>query len=172
MRTSKGFTLVELIAVMVIMSLLAGVVLIKAQTPLNSARMRDVVDQIVGFDRLTRSFAVEQNKPVHLVMDLAGGELRRTDPDETEVYGEPFVLPRGCRLARLLLGGEEIEIGSTAISFSRAGMSASYGLLVEGPGGRQQWLVVPGLTGLAVEVEDEHEARDILDAGGQRPDSH
>ena len=168
---SRGFSLVELIAVLFIISLAAGVVLLKAAGPLNSASMRDVIDQIAGFDRLTRSYCLEHDRSVKFLVNLAAGEITRTDAEGAELLGEPLVLPRQWVIARLLVGEEDVEVGSMEIAFSRAGLSRSYALLLEGPGGRRQWIVVPGLTGLVVGIDDESEVRAILDATRKRPDA-
>ena len=168
---SKGFSLVELIAVLLIISIVAGAVMLRVQGPLHSTQMRDVIDQVRNFDLPTRSYALEQDRPVHLVVDLAAGELSRTDTQGTQLLGEPLKLPLGCRIARLLVRGEDVSTGSIAIGFSRLGLSPSYAVLLEGPGNRRQWILVAGLSGEIVEIDDEQEVQNILDAAGQGVDA-
>jgi len=170
-RTTRAFTLIELIAVLLIISLVSAVIIVKVDGPLNTVGMRDAVDQLAGYDRLTRSYCRELDKPAHLVVDLDTGELKRTDADNDELRGESLVVGRNYRISRVLIGEEDVELGSVAVPVSRQGLSPSYALLLEGPGGRRKWLLVSGLTGLLVQIDNDSEVRDALATTRERPDA-
>ena len=53
----RGFTLIELTVVLLIVAILAGVVTLRLQGPLHRAEMRDVIERIAFFDHLTRVHA-------------------------------------------------------------------------------------------------------------------
>lgn len=50
------------------------------------------------------------------------------------------------------------------ISCSWLGLTPTYGLLLEGPAGRRQWILVAGLTGETLEPETEDDVRAVLAA--------
>ena len=169
--TKKGFSLIEITMVLLIAALAAGAVTLRLQGPMHSARMQDVAERIATFDRLSRTYAREHDRPVLLVMDLNESRLTRTGEDDSGPLGSPLELPGGCAIRRLMVGRQDIAMGRLSIRISRRGLTPTYGLLLEGPAGRRQWLLLVGLTGQLVTVNDEDEARDILAATARRRDA-
>lgn len=160
MRRS-GFTLIELAAVVLILSIVGAAVAIKVQGPLSVSSTRELVDRVRDFDGLTRLAAVENDRRLLLEVDLDLGELRRTDPDRREPSGEPLALPAGFRIGALWTLGERHASSTVTVPFSPGGLSRSYGLQLEGPGGGR-WIVVAGLTGQCTECEGEAEVEKVL----------
>ena len=151
----RGFTLIELTVVLLIVAILAGVVTLRLQGPLHRAEMRDVIERIAFFDHLTRVHAREHDRPLRLVVDIVAGDITRNYGDSIEQAGAPFELPRGCEFTKLYVGGDQISAGSTSMICSRRGITPTYALQVEHDTGLRQWILVAGLTGDAVEVSDE-----------------
>jgi len=166
-----AFSLIEITVVLLIAAIAAAAVTLRVRAPLRRARMKDLVGQIAAFDRLTRAYAGEHDRPLRLVVDMAGRQLRRTDERATEALGRPLELPSGWTIGRLLIGGRDVTAASAAISFSRRGLSRSYALLIEHEAGPKQWILLAGLTGELIEADDEDRIRDILAAVGPRRDA-
>jgi len=168
---ARGFSLVELAVVILVLAIAAGAVTLRLGGPLRAARLRDLTDEIVAFDRLSRTYAREQDQAVRLEVDLACGRFRRTDAHGRETIGREVQLPGGWRIARLLVGREDLGAGAATIRYSRQGLTPTYALLLEDPGGTGRWLLVAGLTGQVLEPNDEEEVRNTLAALQARPDA-
>jgi len=175
-----GFSLIEITLVMLIMAIVAAAVTLRAQGPMQSAKMDEVAAMIGDFDRLTRVYARRHDRPVLLVVDLSTGRLSRTARDGAyssgEDIGEPLELPQGYTIDALMVRRQDIRAGSASIAFGRRGLSATYAILLVGPGGRSQdptqkrWLCVTGLGGQVLEMaeSDEEQLRDLLAATAPR----
>jgi prepilin-type N-terminal cleavage/methylation domain-containing protein len=160
----RAFSLIEVTLVVLILAITAGAVALGVRSPIHRLGLDQCVDEIVAFDRLTRVYAREQDRPVRLMVDLDGGQFRRTDERAVEELGQALVLPSGYRVARLLLLDRTIGSGGVALSYSALGLAPTYAILVEGPGGRRRWMLVAGLTGQVRECGDEEEVSNILAA--------
>ncbi|MBM4033135.1 MAG: prepilin-type N-terminal cleavage/methylation domain-containing protein [Planctomycetes bacterium] len=165
----RGFTLIELAAVILALAIVAAVAVLRLEGPLRRARMGDVVDLVAAFDRLARDYAMTHDRPVWLVVDVPQRRLRRASGEDGADLGAPLALPQGYRVAQVWLRGQPRSHARTAIPCSQHGLTPTYGLLIEGPAGRRQWLVVAGLSGQSMQVQDEREARTILDSAAARP---
>ncbi len=164
---SKGFSLIELAAVLLIVAVAAAAVTLRTEGPLRRARMRDVTGHLAEFDSLTRVYARQHDRPLRLVVDLATGRISRSDERGNRI-GTSYELPSGCTIARLVVPSEDITVGSMAISCSRGGFTPSYAMLIEDGSGRRQWLLWAGLTGELVRIDDEKEVEDIFTSLGGR----
>jgi len=163
---AKAFTLTELAAVLLVLALLAGAAALRLEAPLRRARLEDVAQRIVAMDHLSRIYARQQDRSVWIEVDLAPGRLRRTDARGRDL-GAALELPGGYRVARLLVRGpngasQEYWTGCVAIQCSRVGLTPTYGLLLEGPAGRRQWVLLAGLTGEATEPETLDDVRKVF----------
>lgn len=156
----KGFTLIELSVVLVVMSVAAAVVVLRIDGPLRRAEMSDVIGKIKHFDHLSRTYAKEHDKRLLLTFNLTDGRLSRTDEDMYDA-GEPVVLPDGFYISRLAVGNEDIDSGVMTICCSEQGFTQSYALLIEHTSGRQQWLVFAGMTGNVLEPDNDKDNEEI-----------
>ena len=165
----RGFTLIELTVVLLILAIVAGAVTLRMQAPLYNARMRDVVDGISQFDHLTRTAAKEQDRPLRLVIDLDENFLTRADGRGKELDIPPFRIPKGFRIKTLLVRHREISGGKAMVRCSRKGLLPSYALAITS-GKRTQWILFTGLTGHRILLTDEGQIREILRSTGRRAD--
>jgi hypothetical protein len=150
--------------VLLIMAIAAGVVLLRTEGPMNQARMRDVVDQMIAFDGLSRARAIQQDGPVHATIDLNAGQVRWAHLDNGTSFAPAVRLPEGYAITAVQIRGAATRGNTADIYYSRLGLSPSYALRLDGPNGRRQWLLVTGLTGQVLEIANEQEVRDILAA--------
>lgn len=167
---SNGFSLIELSVVLLVIAIAAAAVTLRSEGPLHRARMRDVTGRIAEFDRLSRVYAAQNDKALRLNIDLARREFSRSDR-RGDQPGSVCRLPAGWTIEKVVMRDKEITSGSTAISCSRHGFTPSYALLIEDGKGRRQWLLLAGLTGELVKVDDEKEIADIFAALGGRSDT-
>lgn len=161
---ARGFSLIEITAVLLILSIAAGAVALKSHVAIRKARMRDAAERVVDFDHLTRVYARRQDKPVRLLVDLSAGRISRTGRSGQDVLGAALDLPAGCTIMSLVLGEKSFTVGSVAIGVSRHGLSSTYALLLRDGAGREQWILFAGMTGEVLWPEDENELRQIVSA--------
>ena len=164
MTGPRGFTLIELVAVLAIMALTAAAVALDIRGPLRRIGMRSCLDEVVAFDRLTRTYAQEQDRAVQVMVDLGAGRLRRTDEEGRADLGTPVEVPAPYRLARLRLAGQDIRWGTAALACSPQGLTPTWAILVEGPGNRRRWAVFAGLSGQVLETENDHDVDSLFAA--------
>lgn len=161
-----GFTLIEIMVVLLILSLIAGAVVLRVQTPLKHAQTQDVTDALAAFDHASRDAAREQDRQFRLVITPATGRLSLADDRGQPVPSVALTLPDSFRLERLWVRNQDIGRREVALSISRNGSSPSYAMELSGGAGRR-WLIVAGLTGQVIQVEHEDEAQYILAATGE-----
>ena len=133
-----GFTLIEVLAALVLAGLLAAVAVTSLAGPARAARMEDQVGRLTAFDAAARR---------------DGGTVER-DGDTLRVGEVALRLDRGFRVESVLPDDEIVITG---------GRSADYAVELVG-GGASRWVVFLGLTGRAVEVEDQDAAREVVEA--------
>lgn len=159
----RGFTLIELSVVILIVGIAAAAVTLKVQRPLQFARLGDAVGALVDFDQTTRSAARGQDRPLRMMMNVSSGTVRRLGETGQTPGGSTLGLSSPVRLARVLVRQQDCRDGEIAIMCSRKGLTPTYAVLLES-GSRRQWVVFVGLSGQVVQVDSENEARDILAA--------
>lgn len=167
---ARGFTLIELMAVVMILAVTSTVVIVKVHGPLRASGLRSLTDEIGGFDRLTRMQAVELDAPLLVMVDLDKGEIRRVDPEKREARGGPLSLPSGFSITQMRVRGENVESGTVSVLYSRQGLCASYAIEITGPG-EKKWLLVTGLGGSITELANENEAETVLAVTTPRNDA-
>lgn len=155
--------------VLLILAISAAAVTLRIQGPLHNAQMSDVVERVAEFDLLTRTFARENDQPVWVCVNLHENQIQRSrkEQDTYKECGGALTLPDGFSISRLMLRENSYEHGSVTIRFSRVGFGPSYVLRLTGPGDREQWILVTGVGGQLVQITNEEEARNILEATKQ-----
>jgi len=98
----RGFTLLEITVVLAILAIAAGAIVIRSHVSLRKAQIRDTVEEICDFDRLTRVQARQQDVALQMVYDLTAGTLTRQDSDQ-RACGRQLLLPEGQKIQKLIL---------------------------------------------------------------------
>jgi type II secretion system protein H len=158
----RGFTMIEILAVMVLLGLAAGVVAVNIRGPMREASLEEVVERIVDFDGQTRAIARRKGRPLRLRVDLTAGRLSRSDAETGEELGAPAVVLGGWRVEELRVRDEPIGSGTATLSVSRRGLSQSYALLLVGPHGERRWLLCAGLSGHFTQYDSHDGIENIL----------
>jgi len=96
MRKKQGFTLLELIVVLVIIGIVAGVAVPRFTGSFDSIRFRKTMNELVYFLREARIKAMSSAEATSVVFDLRGGYCYNEDkrifimPREIEVFTDKF----------------------------------------------------------------------------------
>jgi len=169
----RAFTLIELAAVMAILAVIAAAVAINMRGPISRARARDLPGEIRHFDYITRASAQSMDQDLKLLIDIPGGRLRRLDPMTATEIGRPMQLPTGWRIDQVRIAGsdEPIRRESAVIACSPAGLTPTYALKLTGPQDRTTWLLVAGLTGESMEVNNDDSIEEIFQTLSQGHDA-
>ncbi len=140
---NRGFTLIELIVVLVIIAVLSGLVMLSVGSTMDRHRLHQAVETIETFDMRLRREARAWRQPIRASVDTHSKVLTVPLADGNE---RVFRLPQrvdvlSWRLATQRSGGQQL-----AIAVDGDGRSPSY--VVElGSGKLRLWLVVLGGSG-------------------------
>ncbi len=157
-----GFTLIEVMAALLILAIVAGAVALSVAGPRRSAETEDVLGELIHADRLARHTARRHGRAVELVFDLAAGRVERRWIDGPDEESYRYELPKGFRFGELILADRRIASSSASVVCSRAGRTPTYALRIDAPGGRRRWVLFAGLSGEATEIADERQLEEIL----------
>lgn len=160
----RAFSLIEAVLVLALMALLMGGATLVLRGRLSSERLGDAVGRLVEFDRVTREVAQSQTRKCELRFDLNVGTL-------TRAAGAIFNPGGAYRISRVRTDAGLSQAGELSIPFSRRGQSPTYAMMLESKTQRQ-WIVVAGMTGKSVLIQDEHELDEIFrDSADDRRDA-
>ncbi len=162
--SNKGFSLIEITMVLLIMGIAAAAVTLRIEPQLRHAQMDQVIRDIVEFDQLTRALARRHDQQLRLVLDTSAGELRRLDVSGLESCGRAIVIPDDYAITKVLVRSQEVAAGTISLSCSRKGFMPTYAVRLVGPRYRQQWILLTALGGHEVMIDDSdaNKLSDIL----------
>ena len=158
-----AFTLVELLAVMGLLSLFVAALSFNYKTPMELARLRNAQERIEGIDRRLRLAANRRGTPVELQVEVDDGVFTVKDRENSEQFGGSYRLPPSIRLNRVYVNGEQAAGRETIIRYCSTGPTKTYAIGLEGAGGQSRWILFVGATGQTVEFADLSGLRPFLD---------
>lgn len=163
----RGFSLVELTAVMALLAVLAASATLQYQSVLARSRMEDALGRLEQLDRQARAYASGHAESLVLGLDLSAGRLWCQDASGRDMpWGVD--LPENLRLAQAVLASGPFSSGTASIPVSPQGISRSYAVCLEARNGRRQWIAIAGLTGQIWHPEAEP-TFSVLREGADRP---
>ena len=173
---SRGFTLIEVSAVIVILALVVTVATAYLDDTLPSSRLESAARSLASRIESLRTFSVAQGKSYRIEYDLARHGYRTVTPfradgrfaeTEEERVAQAWVsLPDGVVFDDVVVGGgERIVEGIVAIDFSPLGASVDHRIHLrrEHPE-RKFTLAVAGLTGQVRFVEGYEEGAEVTES--------
>ncbi|TWT98398.1 prepilin-type N-terminal cleavage/methylation domain-containing protein [Stieleria varia] len=154
----RGFTLIELIVVLVIIAMLSGLVVLSVGSTMDRHRLSQAVETIEAFDMRLRREARAWRQPISAKVNTQSKTMVVPQADGSErlfqLHQRVDVL--SWRLATRRSGGRQVEI-----AVDGDGRSSSY--VVELGGGKSRvWLVVLGGSGQTFVTPRQDEARGLL----------
>ena len=173
MKSRAGFTLIETIVAVVILSIIAGAAAFSFRASLQSASARDALEQIKYLDSTARQRAQRFGQPVEITIDISNSTIARREGSRKNDQSFLASLPRAYRIDQVNISGRSSFDGEVVVSFSPQGHSASYAIHVTGPD-FDRWILFAGMSGqmTVLSEKDESIIQDILaGTGGVRRDA-
>jgi general secretion pathway protein H len=152
---SKGFSLLELIIVLIIISLLTLLVTPRLTRTISHMEVRSVAKKISAVLRFSRNNAINKNKIYQVNFDAESGLVSVQSADEggdTLTQQNSYPLPKEVRIEKVEAGKTLIESSHPAFEFYPNGGTNGGTAVVRGGEGRAYAIQVDFLTGV-VKVE-------------------
>ena len=169
----RGFTLIEMLVVLALSAILAGVVTVSLAGTFHAARAQDVAGRIETYDRLAREYFRGFGRTGQLVFDLGRGTVTRVSSEASAgtdpTTGGALHLPSGFHLAEVTTASRTSTSGEASVACSADGQTPSYAVELADDRGSHYWMVVAGLTGRVAQARDDQEVQDIFATIGRRP---
>jgi prepilin-type N-terminal cleavage/methylation domain-containing protein len=157
-----GFTLMELMMVVVVIGLISGTVALSWESILPRTRLNSEVRGIAGMLQSTRSDAIARNAEFYVEYDLTedtyqvltafrkeGGLMSLRDEEDERLGLGARKLADGVQLASIYLNGEEYTDGKVRVRFDPLGAASDHALVVIQPAYEATYTIeVLALTGL------------------------
>lgn len=177
----RGFTLVELMVVVVIVGLVVGIAATRMDFMVPKYRLRGAAREVAGLMKQARSRAAGSGKDVYVEFDLPKGlywilvafpkseeGLGQADPRALEyqpVYQQ--ALPDGVKFVDVIQGAQEkTDTGRSRMRVTPFGSSAHLIVNLKNEDGREISVKMNGFTGSVTFFEGRMEAEEILEDSG------
>ena len=157
----SAFTLIELLAVIVLLGIISTAAALTFRSSLQSASSNDAMNQLKYLDSTARQRAQRFNQPADLIFDVSNGTISRRDGSKRNEESFTAALPRGFSIDQINIAGNSIFNGEASVPCSPAGLTPSYAVHLIGPN-VDQWLLFAGLSGQMSIFKDEQAVLDIL----------
>lgn len=155
-RISAGFTLIELVVSLAILSILSLLVFARSSQQVQRARMSQFVEQIQMADSLARIAARRGNDSV--LLDFQP-RLRRIEKrsDANRRQDRVYEVPNVVREMRVRTDSEKHNWSAspTQIEYGSLGHSSNYAIRLTMRGGTVRYVAVVGASGQTVVTSDE-----------------
>lgn len=139
MRDNKGYTLIEIIAVMAIMALAIGMAMPIFAKTLASVQLQTDAQKMASLLRMARQQAMTSGQPKTVVFYPASGKYKVNG--STSYYLHPGIGFIGATTFTTKLGGQPI------CGFSPAGAPSSGGTVTLGNGSERRYVIVNPVAG-------------------------
>lgn len=173
-RWRLGFTLIEMMVVIVLLALLVSMATFQLRGPLQDATYTGNIERLQFLDQQVRAHAQRFGQQSELIIDLDTGGLASSGTSDASTENALRFTPRGgTKIEGVLLADGSIHSGTAKIRISDRGQSATYALQLRSPAGQQEWLLFVGLTGQSLRLKDENEIDQLsrlLSASGDDAD--
>jgi len=154
-----GFSLAELLAVVVVIGLIAGVVSMNFMATLPRAELNSTVHDLAAAVKGAHSDSIARNAEFRIYYDLDGGLYEVSSPfklggglaqrDEERQVVKRQLLPDSISIARVTIAGIDYTEGKVFVAFSPLGAATGHTInLVQNPAETYTTLEVLPLTGL------------------------
>ena len=157
MTTRRAYTLIEMIVVIAILAMMAGLVVPRVVSMVNGQASRDFQSALVRLGSEARLLAIESGDTVRVTYDDNRGEIVfETLDDETGVAQESdtVLLPNSAQLTSFTLRGRQVPITDWVLEFFPDGSGTEAGLEVQ-DGTRLYSVLINGQGGTAEIIDGE-----------------
>lgn len=154
-----GFSLIEMLAVLVILGLMAGIVMVSWRAILPAEQLHSAVRALAGSLQSARSEAIARNGEYRIQYDLENGRYRLVTPfksggglaarEEDKLAFPWTVFPKGISFHQVTVDGVEYTKGLVYVRFDPLGSASGHTItLVQKPDDAYFTVDVQSLTGL------------------------
>lgn len=158
-----AFTLIEVVAVLVLVGLLATAVSFTFADRHAAVRIEDLADQLVYLDGVTRSYAKRFGRPVAMRIDLNRGQIERLGTSDGGQAKSLYAIPKSFSIERIVTGTGSIERGEIIVSYSAQGLTDSYGIVISSDQSRSnRCVLVLGFSGQAIVAQNPEQLEEML----------
>jgi prepilin-type N-terminal cleavage/methylation domain-containing protein len=161
-RDRSAFTLIELMAVLVLVGLVSATAMLRFGATTHRAQFEWSLERVMAADRLLRTHSVTCGQPGHLEFEIGTGRLERVFGAKRDA-APPVELGAKFRITRFLAGQRHGETGKVEVAYSPEGHSETFAIEIEGPGDQSAWILFAGLTGQTRRLEDRRDVERILE---------
>jgi prepilin-type N-terminal cleavage/methylation domain-containing protein len=177
----EGFTLLEVMLVVLIGAILAGAAILSLSHSAAKVSVDDTLRRIVYLDNLVRHTARQSGNVQQIILDLTAQTI--TEPNLQAASDSSWLqslhMTQGIRIERAwVIGTDQSDSqesgqseGQLSIPCSADGYMPTYALELTGRDGQMRCLVMAGLSGQASEVVDEKQVQSIFAAVGAAVDT-
>ena len=157
-----AFTLVEVVAVVVVMAILAGAMIVSLGDRMSRVRMSGLLDRLESLDRQSRTLAWQQKVPMLLAFDRDQHHVERSSLDNRPTNRRRIHLPKGFGIASVRVSTNASLANPIRLTISPQGQSPTYAIEVSSGKKDSEWLVFGGVTGQAVRGYNETEVTELF----------
>ncbi|QDT07423.1 hypothetical protein K227x_58500 [Rubripirellula lacrimiformis] len=157
-RFARGFTLVELSIVLVLVSILSATAAMMVRLPLAESQRQHGISQVRSMDALARLHARSGDK-IELEFDRQDQSVRVLNLTKQETISQ-VLLDSNSRILSVAFGDSRASTRST-IAYDRFGVSKSFAVALGRHGSDPKWLLVLGMTGQQY-IDESKEAVDAI----------
>lgn len=160
---NAGFTLLEMVVVLALMSLVTAAAALSLKVPLQNARLKAAIAKLEDVDRRARLAARRSASPVSLQFTAGSGIVVQTAVQNGRKIESTYsVGTNSIRLERLLMPGNPSGSRVARVDYSPEGQSATYALQLQAGSGRKMWLLVVGAAGQYVRSSDDEMVESLV----------
>lgn len=157
MAQRDGFTLIEVIAVVVILGMIVGIASMNLRGHVNRAKMIQAVGLIQEADRFARSIARKEHvaHEITLYRKSRTIRVRSTDASSAKPTARTWKLPSGIAMSAIRDSQGISTSNEKQIMISANGTSPMYAIGLVGVNPNASWLVTLGFSGQQIRMENE-----------------
>jgi type II secretion system protein H len=160
-KRSSGFTLIEMVAVITIVAILAGAASLSLRSPYQIAQFEDAKERLVMVDQQIREHARHCGRAEQLTITPNSGRIAARAPDKQTAPMAAFRLDSRV-IEQVAIAGRRSDCDEVAIDYTAQGRSATYAVRLRGPSGKSHWLLFAGATGQMIQIGDETTIEELL----------
>jgi prepilin-type N-terminal cleavage/methylation domain-containing protein len=159
-RSRRAFTLIETVAVLVILGMIAGLAVVSLQGHVKKARFQQALEQLDQADRFARSLARKESLPHELTFDFAKNHISLGWLPVGSTFIKPirtWRLPTGVKLAELKAHAGSQTRSKGKINIASNGTTPMYAVKLRQGTQLSKWWVCLGFSGQTIRIDKDNE---------------